>query len=155
MEVLVTEAWESFRTSVKDVWTEKLDVKIAYDIIKEKRHCLGKHGCWERFASLEAQEKELLSDRTRGEVFVPSTTRHEGLSHYVLHSMLDFERSTTLRQGSGFFLQKWISWGGFPVPRYQMAFSLWHVQDSNSQPMCYESACLTTTPRHHPACVTK
>ena len=66
-----------------------------------------------------------------------------------LRRILDFERSRDQRQGSECFLEKWPWWRGLPLPFLLMLLLLWHEQDSNSQPLCFESARLTNTPRQH------
>ena len=68
-------------------------------------------------------------------------------SNHRLHSIIDFERSRNQRQGSKFLLRKL---DGFPSSSSTMSFWLWHMQDSNSQPLRYGHTSLTTTPwRHH------
>ena len=64
------------------------------------------------------------------------------------HCILYFERSRNQRPGFELFLGKWNSRGGFPSPSSPMAFLLWHLWDSNSPPLLYESARLTTTPHN-------
>ena len=53
-----------------------------------------------------------------------------------LRCILDFEGSRNQRKGSEFFLGKWNSWGGFPLPSSAMAFWKGHMEESNWQPLC-------------------
>lgn len=46
----------------------------------------------------------------------------------------DFASSGNQRQGSKFFLGRWILWGGFLLLHLQMELLLWHLQASNSPP---------------------